>query len=122
MHSRGKKDGSARHEQGSGQEIVGVASGSFCQQIGCCRGHDDQVSLVANPDVINRVNRVKDFICCWTAAEGFPGGYTHEAFRCFRGDDCDLVAGLRKEAQQQGGLVGGNTATYPQNNVQHSHP
>ncbi len=117
VHRRRHHDRAAGGEQGVGEQVVGEAVGGPGQQVGGGRGDDDQVGLLADPDVRHLVDVVPD-------VGGRPGGRTARPRWARRrtparrgGDDADVVAALGEQPQQLGDLVGGDAAADPEDDA-----
>ena len=108
VHGRGHQHrAAAGHEQGVAQEVVGLAGGGACQQVGRGGGHHDQLGFVAEADVVDGVHLVEDAVADRMPGQRFPRGDADEAGRGLRGDDRDVMAGFSKKPEERRHLVGG---------------
>ncbi len=90
------------------EEVIGLAGGRTGQEIGRGRGHDDQFGLVAEPDVVDRVDGVEHAV-----AHRVPDRASHVAtptkrVRRLGGDDRDVMPGFSRSRRSDAHLVGGN--------------
>ena len=88
-------DRAARGEQGVGEQVVGQAVGGPGQQVGGGRGDDDEVGLLAEPDVRDLVDVVPDLGGDRVAGQRRPGRRADELQRGRGRDDADVVAATR---------------------------
>ena len=108
VHGRGHQHrAAAGHQQGVAQEVVGLAGGGACQQVGRGGGHHDQLGFVAEADVVDGVHVVEDAVADRMPGQRFPRGDADEAGRGLRGDDGDVMAGFSKKPEERRHLVGG---------------
>ena len=108
VHGRGHQHRAvAGHQQGVAEEVVGLAGGGACQQVGRGRGHHDQLGFVAEADVVDGVHVVEDAVADRMPGQRLPRGDADEAGRGLRGDDRDVMAGFSKKPEERRHLVGG---------------
>lgn len=117
VHGGGEDDRAAGGEQGVGEQVVGQSVGRLGEHVGGGRGDDDQVGVLADAHVRDLVDVVPDLGGDGVAGQGGPGGGAHEVQCGGGGDDPDIVPGLGESAQQLTGLVRGDAAADPQNDL-----
>ncbi len=85
-----------------------MAGGGAGQEIGGGRSHDDQLGLVAEADVVDRVDVVEDAVADRVPGQCLPRGHADEAGGRLGGNDRDVMAGFSKKPEERCHLVGGN--------------
>ncbi|BCW48606.1 hypothetical protein StoSoilB13_09480 [Arthrobacter sp. StoSoilB13] len=98
--------GPVSHEERIGQEVTGLACGCLGQEVRSGRCNDDQVSLVAQTDMVDLLDVVKDAVAHRVSGECLPRGNTDETGGCFGWDHRHLVSGFSKKPEERCNLVG----------------
>ena len=109
VHGRGHEYGAVSgHQQGVGEEVIGLAGGRAGQEIGGGRSHDDQFGLMPEADMVDGVDGVEHAVADRVAGKGLPRGNADEPGGRLGGDDRDVMAGFSKKPEERRHLVGGN--------------
>lgn len=117
VHGGGEDDGTARGEQGVGEQVVREAVGGLGEHVGGGGGDDDEVGGLADADVRHLVDGLPHLGRDGVAGECGPGGLADEVEGRVGGDDPDVVAGLGEPAQQLTRLVGGDATADTQDDL-----
>ena len=119
VHSRRKKHCSLSSQQGGSQHIICHATGTFGNNISCCRSHQHHISQLSQGNMLH-------IILLYFLPHGgynrITADFPHSSF-------CNKILGtlgenhmnisplLPQTANQIHTFVGGNTASYTQNNI-----
>ena len=120
VHGGRDDDGAGIGQMHGGEEVVGDAVGELRQDIGGCRSDQQQLASLSHVDVFDRAvfyfrvglaEQVRDHLA---AGERGERERPDEALRRGGHDDLHLVAAVGEQADQLGGLVGGDAAGHAQ--------
>ena len=92
MHRRCHEHRAPGGEEDIGEEVAGNAVGRPGQQVGRRGHHDDEIRLLAQPNVGDLVGLSPDGVVDRLARERLPGGGAHELERCCGRDHRDVMA------------------------------
>ena len=117
VHGGEHHDRAVGGEQGVGEQVVGQAVGGLGQEVGRGRGHDHHVGLLTDAHVGHFVDTLEEVVGHRPAGQRRPGGRTDELECRCRGHNRDRRVQRLDPAQHLSGFVGGDAATYSEDNL-----